>query len=107
MLFQVADNQVQVEFWHEQETKVIPVYHREKKTTREVKAETNCLLTINGKNYLATAYCSVMDQFDKAKGRVIAFSRALQTAGLSREERTALWTQYWQVVNPTRMKQPF
>jgi hypothetical protein len=38
------------------------------------------------------AYCSLQDRFDKAKGRKVALSNAID--GMSKDERTEIWYVY-------------
>lgn len=47
--------------------------------------------------YRGTAYCHKTDQFCKAIGRKISFTRALQR-NFSRRERGELWEQFLQMV---------
>lgn len=44
------------------------------------------------------AYCHLSDQYNKSRGRKIAFARALEQGRFSRYERKQLWEQYFQRV---------
>jgi hypothetical protein len=52
-----------------------------------------------GRSYLAAP-----DQFDKSRGRKIAFTRALEGLGATREERTQFWQAYWDAIKDARIK---
>jgi hypothetical protein len=52
-----------------------------------------------GRSYLVAS-----DQFDKSRGRKIAFTRALEGLGATREERTQFWQAYWDAIKDARIK---
>lgn len=45
-----------------------------------------------------SAFCSVEDNFNKAIGRKLALTRALEGSKFSKEERTAIWETYFDIV---------
>ena|SRR3990167_505123 len=47
---------------------------------------------------IGMAMCSVLDNFNRAKGRKFALANALKQVNLSLEERKALWEQYFSMV---------
>lgn len=94
-----------VKFWHEQKAQVLKTEHRGQVIVTPVAGYTACVIEReDAPAYLATAYCSTVDQFSKATGRKVAFTRALRGAGFDKQTRTALWTQYWKQVNPANVQ---
>lgn len=100
MKTEVNGETVVVKFWHNQDEKVLTVEDEQRNVIQTpVKAETNCLIETPFGNYLGTAYCSVLDQFNKAKGRKLAFTRALRVAPFDKVERAILWNDYFTRMN--------
>lgn len=48
---------------------------------------------------LGNAILSDSDQYNRKKGRKVAFARALKSANFNKLERTSLWNQYFQYCN--------
>lgn len=94
MLFYLTDDKAaKVEFWHDMTPKVLTVEHEGQVIETPVKGETNCLLTTEGKNYLGTTYCSLVDEFKAATGCKKALARAMRDAGMSKEDRAYIWAE--------------
>jgi hypothetical protein len=54
---------------------------------------TECFITENEEQiHYGEAFCSLVDTFDKAKGRKVSLARAL--LGADKEFRTLIWTEY-------------
>jgi len=43
------------------------------------------------------ATCNPLDNFERTRGRKIAFKRALDAAKFTREDRTVAWNNFWNV----------
>jgi hypothetical protein len=59
----------------------------------------NSTKVAGGRSYLVPP-----DQYNKSRGRKIAFTRALEGLGATREERTQFWQAYWDAIKISRIK---
>lgn len=100
--------QLQVQFQHRQ----APSLHKmDNPTTSSLKTVyglpydlrgvTDCIIVYNNidGDSVATgrAFCSMQDNFNKAKGRRISLTRALEQLGVSKEIRAIVWTEYLKI----------
>lgn len=65
------------------------------KPNKVVTDVTSCLLTVNNEQFDAVAACVNGDNFNKAVGRKLALSRALNEAQLPRDIRRQVWETYF------------
>lgn len=57
---------------------------------------TTCVWIETGKNaFYGWSKCLPGDRYSKAKGRVIAITRALEVYSVPRETRREIWAEYW------------
>ena len=70
------------------------------KKQSHIKGATRCTLAMLDKEgnkeivAITQAWCSVKDPYNKERGRKISLTRALNEAGLNKEERTQVWEAY-------------
>ena len=98
MKMQLNGREVKVKFHHSQEEKVLQVEQGDNVIETPVRGETHCILVMGDAEFWGVSHCSVVDQFNKATGRKVAFTRALQLAtavgAVDKVDRAQLWQQY-------------
>ena len=71
---------------------VIKWYHNFEEVDQQ--HQTVCEITNDESKCYGTALCHKKDQFCKATVRNLSLARALKIAGLTKEQRTAVWNDY-------------